>query len=77
MIDTRYDKVRIEDRVMTLGLIIAHGVNSDGIMEILAVEPILDESESSWRAFSRNWKKSGCGGSISVSRMGMPASRRP
>jgi transposase-like protein len=36
---------------MTLALIIAHGVNGNGIREILAVEPMLDESESSWRAF--------------------------
>lgn len=33
MIDAHCDKVRVEDRVMTLALMIAHGVNSDGISE--------------------------------------------
>jgi transposase-like protein len=59
MIDTHYDKVRVEDRVMTLALMIAHGVNSDGIREILAVERMFDESEDSWRAFFQKLKKRG------------------
>jgi putative transposase len=59
MIDAHYDKVRVEDRVMTLALMIAHGVNSDGIREILAVEPMFDESEDTWRAFFQKLKKRG------------------
>jgi len=51
MIDAHYDKVRVEDRVITLALMIAHGVNAQGTREILAVEPMFDESEDSWRAF--------------------------
>jgi transposase-like protein len=43
MIDAHYDKVRVEDRVMTLALMIAHGVNGNGIREILA--SVLPEAE--------------------------------
>ena len=59
MIDAHYDKVRVEDRVITLALMIAHGVNSQGTREILAVEPMFDESEGSWRAFFQKLKKRG------------------
>ena len=37
--------MRVEDRVITLALMIAHGVNGNGSREILAVEPMFDESE--------------------------------
>jgi putative transposase len=59
MIDAHYDKVRVEDRVITLALMIAHGVNSQGAREILAVEPMFDESEDSWRAFFQKLKQRG------------------
>ena len=44
---------------MTLALMIAHGVSSSGTREILAVEPMYDESEDSWREFFRLLKKRG------------------
>ena len=44
---------------MTLALMIAHGVNGSGTREILAVEPMFDESEDSWREFFRKLKKRG------------------
>ena len=59
IIDAHYDKVRVEDRVITLALMIAHGVNGNGSREILAVEPMFDESEDSWREFFRKLKKRG------------------
>jgi transposase-like protein len=58
-IDALYDKVRVEDRVVTLALMIAHGVNSAGNREILAIEPMFDESEDSWREFFRKLKSRG------------------
>jgi len=42
---------------MMLALMIASGVNSDGIREVLAVDPMFDESEDSWRAFFQKLKK--------------------
>lgn len=47
----------MEDRVVTLGLMIAHGVKDSGTREILSVEPMFDESEDSSRAFFRKLKK--------------------
>jgi putative transposase len=58
-IDALYDKVRIEDRVVSLALMIAHGVNKAGEREILAIEPMFDETEDSWRAFFRKLKGRG------------------
>ncbi len=55
-IDALYDKVRVGDGVVTLALMIAHGVNSAGNREILAIEPMFDESEDSWREFFRKLK---------------------
>jgi transposase-like protein len=50
---------QVEDRVMTLSLMIAQGVNGKGTREILAVEPMFDESEDSLRAFFQKLKKRG------------------
>jgi putative transposase len=58
-IEALYDKVRIEGRVISVALMIAYGVNDAGIRQILAVEPMYDESEDSWRAFFRRLKARG------------------
>lgn len=58
-IDILYEKVRVEDRVVTLALMIPHAVNSSAAREILAIEPMFDESEDSWRAFFRKLKARG------------------
>ncbi len=58
-IDALYDKVRMEGRVASLALMIAYGVNRAGNREILAIEPMLDESEESWRAFFKKLKSRG------------------
>lgn len=41
---------------------IAHGVNGNGSWEILAAEPMFDESEYSWREFFHKLKKRGLQG---------------
>jgi len=58
-IDALYQKVRVEGRVVSVALMIACGVNPAGTREILAVEPMFDESEDSWRAFFRKLKGRG------------------
>jgi putative transposase len=58
-IDALYQKVRVEGRVVSMALMIACGVNRAGGREVLAVEPMFDESEDSWRAFFRKLKKRG------------------
>jgi transposase-like protein len=58
-IDALYQKVRVEGRVVSVAVMIACGVNPSGSREILAVEPMFDESEDSWRVFFRNLKARG------------------
>jgi transposase-like protein len=58
-IDALYQKVRVEGRVVSVAVMIACGVNKAGTREILAVEPMFDESEDSWHLFFRKLKKRG------------------
>jgi transposase-like protein len=58
-IDALYQKVRVEGRVVSVAVMITCGVNQAGTREILAVEPLFDESEDSWRVFF--WKLKGRG----------------
>jgi putative transposase len=58
-IDALYQKVWVEGRVVSVAMMIACGVNPVGTREILAVEPMFDESEDSWRVFFRKLKARG------------------
>jgi len=58
-IDALYEKVRLDGRVVSMALMIALAVNTDGQREILAIEPMLEESEDSWREFFRKLKSRG------------------
>lgn len=58
-IDALYEKVRVDGRVISIALMIAYGVTSQGEREILAIEPMLEESEPTWREFFRKLKKRG------------------
>ena len=58
-IDVLYQKVRVEGRVVSVAVMIACGVNPAGSREILAVEPMFDESEDSWRVFFLKLKARG------------------
>jgi len=58
-IDAVYQKVRVEGRMVSVAVMIACGVNPAGSREILAVEPMFDESEDSWRVFFRRLKSRG------------------
>jgi putative transposase len=58
-IDALYQKVRVEGWVVSVAVMIACGVNPAGSRKILAVEPMFDESEDSWRVFFRKLKTRG------------------
>lgn len=58
-IDATYEKVRVDNRVMSIALMIAMGINRDGQREILAIEPMLEESEETWREFFKKLKYRG------------------
>ena len=44
---------------MSMAMMIAYGVDKDGQREILAVEPMWEETEDSWREFMRKLKRRG------------------
>ena len=58
-IDALYQKIRVDGRVVSVAVMIACGVNPAGSREILAVEPMFDESEASWCFFFRKLKARG------------------
>jgi putative transposase len=53
------DSQVVENRVVSVAVMIACGVNPAGSREILAGEPMFDESEDSWRLFFRKLKARG------------------
>jgi putative transposase len=61
-VDARYEKVRIEGRVVSQGVLIASGVRDDGFREILAVEVADTESEATYQELFRSLKRRGLSG---------------
>ncbi len=58
-IDALYEKVRDNGRVISIALMIAYGINREGKRDILAIEPMYEETEESWREFFRKLKRRG------------------
>jgi len=58
-IDALYEKVRDDGRVISMALMIAYGINREGKRDILAVEPMYEESEETWSEFFRKLKHRG------------------
>ena len=58
-VDALYEKVRCNNRVVSSAIMIAQGVDIKGQREVLAVEPMWEESEESWREFMRKLKRRG------------------
>src|SRR5579885_1275238 len=61
-IDATYVKVRQNGRIVSVAVIIAVGVNSDGRREVLSVEIGPSEAETSWTAFLRKLARRGLRG---------------
>jgi putative transposase len=51
-VDARYEKVRVDSRVVSQGVLVVSGVREDGFREILAVEVADTESEAPTRTSS-------------------------
>jgi len=58
-IDALYEKIRDNCRVCNMAVHVVCGINLDGKREILAVEPMYEESEASYTALFDNLKKRG------------------
>lgn len=67
-VDALYEKVRIGDRVESMAVVIATGVNGQGRREVLGFDVIAAESEEGWTAFLKSLKERGlCGVQLVVS----------
>lgn len=58
-VDALYEKIRDNDRVVSMAILVVHGINLEGKREILAVEPMYDESAASWGGVFRQLKARG------------------
>jgi len=58
-VDALYEKIRSDGRVVSMAVLVVAGVTRDGRREILACEPLLNESEETYHALFRNLKARG------------------
>jgi len=58
-IDALYEKIRDNHRVRNLAVHVVSGINLDGKREILAIEPMYEESEASYTTLFESLKKRG------------------
>lgn len=58
-IDALYEKIRVDHRICNMAVHVVCGVNLDGKREILAVEPMVEESEASYTTLFDNLKARG------------------
>ena len=61
-VDALYEKVRLDDRVESMAVVIATGVNLQGRREVLGLDVLPAESEESWTQFLRSLKERGLSG---------------
>jgi putative transposase len=61
-VDARYEKVRVDGRVVSQGVLVVSGVRDDGFRELLAVEIADTESEATYHELFRSLKRRGLSG---------------
>ncbi len=61
-VDALYEKVREDDRVESMAVVIATGVNAQGRREVLGFDVIPTETEEGWTQFFKSLKERGLGG---------------
>jgi transposase-like protein len=61
-VDARYEKARVDGRVVNQGVLIVSGVRDDGFREILGVEVADTESEATYHELFRSLKRRGLSG---------------
>ena len=58
-VDALYEKVRYDGHVVSMAILLVCGVNEAGAREVLAVEPMLEESQESYSQLFEKLKKRG------------------
>jgi putative transposase len=61
-VDARYEKVRVDGRVVSQGALVVSGVRDDGFREIVGVEVADTESEATYQEMFRSLKRRGLSG---------------
>ncbi len=61
-LDALYEKVRIDENVVSNAVVIAYGVTAKGIREVIAIDVVDTESKESWTGFLRDLRKRGLTG---------------
>ena len=61
-VDALYEKVRVDDRVESMAIVIATGANLQGRREVLGFDVIAAESEEGWAEFFKGLKERGLHG---------------
>jgi transposase-like protein len=61
-VDARYEKVRVDHKVVNQGVLVVSGVRDDGFREILGVEVANTESEATYQELFRSLKRRGLSG---------------
>jgi putative transposase len=61
-VDALYEKVRVDDRVESMAVVIGTGVNLEGRREVLGFDVIAAESEEGWTGFFKSLKERGLRG---------------
>ena len=57
--DALYEKVRVDGRIVSMAVLIVCGVDGNGHRDIIAVEPMVGESKSSYGVLFQNLKDRG------------------
>lgn len=58
-VDALYEKVRYSGRVVSMAILLVCGVNDEGKREVLAIEPMLEESRESYKQLFEKLKERG------------------
>lgn len=61
-VDARYEKARVDSRVVSQGVLVVSGVRDDGFREVVAVEVADTESEATYQELFRSLKRRGLSG---------------
>ena len=58
-VDALYEKVRVDGRIVSMAILLVCGVGENGHRDIIAVEPMAEESKSSYGVLFQNLKDRG------------------
>jgi transposase-like protein len=65
-VDARYEKVRVDHRVVSQGVLVVSALRDDGLREILGVEVADTESEATYHELFRSLKRRGLKGGVEL-----------